>query len=60
MSRDPKKDRLLHRGRHRAARPKTFATEVLAKAWAEAQGIKKYDIVRLDSGLSKKVKVVSK
>ena len=58
MSRDPKKDRLLHRGRHRAPRAKTFSTEALAKTWAEAQGLKKYELVRLDSGLSKKIKVV--
>ena len=49
-----------HRGRHRCVRPKTFLSEVKAKAWANAQGIKAFDVVRLKSGLSKKVKVVPK
>ena len=55
-----KKDQLMHRGRHRAKRPRTFKKEALAKAWADAQGIKKYDLVKLNNGLSKKIKIVSK
>ena len=58
MSRDPKKPILLHRGRHRAPRAKTFSTEAAAKTWAEAQGIKKFELVRLNNGLSKKIQVV--
>ena len=55
-----KKAQLMHRGRHRAKRPRTFKTEALAKAWADAQGIKKYDLVKLNFGLSKKIKILSK
>ncbi len=55
-----KKALLQHRGRHRAKRPRTFKTEAAAKQWAEAQGIKKYEIVRLGLGLSRKLKVVPK
>jgi hypothetical protein len=55
-----KKARLEHRGRHRAKRPQTFHTEAKAKAWAEKKGIKKYDVVRLNNGISRKVKIVVK
>ncbi len=51
---------LRHRGRHRAKRPRTFSTEEKAKTWAQAQGIKNYDIINLNVGLSRKLKVVSK
>ena len=49
-----------HRGRHRAVRPKTFSSEEKAKEWAEAQGMKSFNVVRLNSGISKKVKIVEK
>ncbi len=55
-----KKPQLVHRGRHRAKRPRTFKTEENAKKWADSQGIKKYDVVRLSDGLSKKLKIVPK
>jgi len=43
------------------ARPKTFKTKELAKAWAEKQGIKKYKLVNIKSpeAKTKKVKVVT-
>jgi hypothetical protein len=55
-----KKSRLMHRGRHRKARSKTFSSVELAKKWAESQKLKNYDVVQLRLGLSKKFKVVSK
>lgn len=55
-----KKARLEHRGRHRAKRPKTFKSEALANVYAELKGIKKYDVVRMNSGLSRKLKLVVK
>ena len=60
MSVSHKRDNALNRGRKRSPRPKTFKSEDLANKWAEAQKIKSYDIVRLNMGLSKKVKIVSK
>ena len=50
----------VHRGRRRAVRPKTFSTEKKAQDWAHKKGIKSFDVVRLNSGLSKKLKVVAK
>ncbi|MEK6887143.1 MAG: hypothetical protein AABW88_04905 [Nanoarchaeota archaeon] len=55
-----KREQRCHRGRHRCARPKTFRSEDKAKSWAQKEGIKNFEIVRLRSGLSNKVKVVSK
>lgn len=42
------------------ARPKTFSSEAKAKAWAKKEGIASFEVVRLKSGLSKKVKIVPK
>lgn len=55
-----KRDIVCHAGRHRAKRPRTFSSEDKAKKWAESQGIKNFNIVRLNSGLSKKLKIVKK
>ena len=55
-----KRSTRFHRGRNRAKRPKTFDSEKKAQEWAHKQGIKSFDVVRLNSGLSKKVKVVVK
>jgi hypothetical protein len=43
----------------RATRPKTFSSEDKAKAWAEANGIKKYSLKNLKSAESstKKIRV---
>ncbi len=49
-----------HRGRHRAARSRTFISEDRAKAWAQKEGIKNFEVVRLNSGLSRKLVVVAK
>ena len=51
---------LLHRGRDRAKRPKTFSTEEAAKAWASANKIEKFDLENLknDSAKVKKFRVV--
>ncbi|MFC1697044.1 hypothetical protein ACFL1H_01815 [Nanoarchaeota archaeon] len=48
--------------RVRLVRPKTFKTEESAKAYAEKQGIKSYDIVNIknDEANTKKLKVVPK
>ena len=54
------REAVCHRGRHRLKRPRTFKSEDKAKKWAESQGIKSFDIVRLKSGLSKKLKIVPK
>jgi len=53
-----KRETRCHRGRHRKARAKTFSSEEKAKAWAGSNCIKSFNIVRLNSGLSRKVKVV--
>jgi len=47
--------------RRTRSRSKTFKTEEAAKAWAEKQGLKKYDLVHLKSTGSKikKIKVVT-
>lgn len=55
-----KKVQLLHRGRHRAKRPKTFKSVAKAKAHADASGNKKYEVVQMNYGLSRKFKIVSK
>ena len=44
----------------RKRRPKTFASEALAKAHAEKIGLKKYSIERLNFGISKKFKITEK
>ena len=44
----------------RKRRPKTFASEELAKANAEKRGLKGYKIERLNFGISKKFKVTEK
>ena len=57
------KERYLQRlGRDRKKRPKTFKSAELAKAWAEANGIKSYDLVDLRPAGSKdhKIRVVAK
>ena len=46
-----------HRGTNRAVRPRTFDSEEKAKAWAEAQGIKKYEFVNIKSAESKRKKI---
>ncbi len=54
------REQVCHRGRHRLKRARTFSTEEKAKAWAEKNKIKNFDIVRLNSGLSRKLKIVVK
>jgi hypothetical protein len=46
--------------RNRAKRPRTFKSEDAAKAWAEKQGIKNFELVDLRKGWAntKKIKVV--
>ncbi len=51
---------LLHRGRHRAKRPRTFKSIELATKWASAQGIKAFEVVKMSLGISKKYKIVEK
>jgi hypothetical protein len=53
---------LLHRGRNRKKRPKTFRTEEGAKKWAEEKKMKDYKIINLRNPGSKKnkFKVVKK
>ena len=52
---------LLKRGRKRKKRPKTFKTEASAKAWAEANKIKNYEIEDLKaSSKVKKLRIVVK
>ena len=62
MSIGHNKDRILHRGRERKPRPKTFASEESARRWAEAQGITGYSLVNLKSeaNSSKKIRIVRK
>lgn len=62
MSIRHKRDRIRHRGRERVNRPKTFANEESAKKWADAQGLKDYELVNLrtEESSTKKFKVVSK
>ena len=55
-----KKRSLISRGRRRAKRAKTFASEEKAKAHAQKEGIKNFEVVRLSTGLSRKFKIVSK
>jgi len=43
--------------RKRLPRPKTFKSEESAKAWAEAQGIKNYELKNLRSPESKTKKI---
>ncbi len=47
---------LLHRGRNRKRRPKTFKTEEAARKWAEEKGLKDYKIVNMKNSGSKKSK----
>ena len=49
-----------HRGRHRKDRAKTFINEEKAKAWAQKEGLKSFEVVKINVGLSRKFKVVSK
>ncbi len=60
MSISHKKPILRHRGRNRSARPKTFKSEDAAKAYAAKSGIKSFEVVHLNNGISKKFKIVSK
>ena len=48
--------------RKRKKRPKTFSSEKLAKAWAEKNKIKNYELVNLRIGdrKDKKIKIVVK
>ena len=55
-----KRKLLTHRGRHRKVRPQTFSTEVQAKAYAQKHGMKSFDVVKINIGLSNKFKVVGK
>jgi hypothetical protein len=57
-----RRKRYLPRSRRkpRSERSKTFLTETAAKKWAEDNGIKNYEIKRLNFGLSKKVQIVEK
>ena len=51
---------LLHRGRDRKVRPKTFSSEDAANAWAKANKIEKFELQNLknDSAKVKKFRVV--
>ena len=60
MSTGHGKDRLMHRGRRRAKRARTFASEEKAKTYAQKEGIKSFEVVKLNVGLSRKFKIVSK
>jgi hypothetical protein len=48
--------------RVRSPRPRTFKSEEAAKKWADAQGIKKYELVNLRNSESqtKKIRVIVK
>lgn len=48
---------LLHRGRHRKRRPKTFSTEESAKKWADENGVKDFKIENVKGPFSKKKKL---
>jgi hypothetical protein len=52
MPKNHAKDKLLHRGRNRKKRPKTFNTEEAAKKYAEEQGLKEYKLHNLKSANS--------
>ncbi|MSR86261.1 hypothetical protein EXS74_02605 [Candidatus Woesearchaeota archaeon] len=46
--------------RDRKTRPKTFKTEESAKKWAEAQGLKKFELKNIRIGTKdKKIRVIS-
>lgn len=45
------------KSRKRALRPRTFKTEEAAKAYAEKQGMKKYELVNLRGEFSKEKKL---
>jgi len=62
MSIGHNKDRILHRGRERKPRPKTFASEDSARKWAAAQGIKEYSLFNLrnEASSTKKIRIVRK
>lgn len=46
--------------RERKKRPKTFTSEESAKKWAEAQGIKKFELKNIRIGTKdKKIKVIT-
>jgi len=60
MSTSRKREIRCHRGRHRATRARTFSTEAKAKAYATQEGIKNYDVVKVNFGLSDKLKIVVK
>lgn len=47
----------VNKGRERIKRPKTFKTEEAAKKYAEAKGIKNYQLVNLKSTASKQKKI---
>lgn len=51
---------LRHKKRAKKNRPKTFRTEASAKKYAEFKGIKDYEIVNLQLGNKKKLKIVPK
>lgn len=62
MSYSHKKPILLHRGRCRKRRPKTFKTAEAAKKRAELNGVKSYDIVAIGNpgAKNRKLMVVEK
>ncbi len=46
--------------RERKKRPKTFSSEEIAKKWAEAHGIKKFELKNLRIGTKdKKIRVIA-
>lgn len=45
------------KSRKRSLRPRTFKTEEAAKAYAEKQGMKKYEVVNLRGEFSKEKKL---
>jgi len=63
-TREKRKLGLSHNRRHKKRvkvnKPKTFKTESSAKKYAEALGLKKYEIINLNTEDKKKLKVIPK
>ena len=57
---ESKREVRFHRGRNRKDRPQTFSNVEKANTWASKRGMKGFDVVKINTGLSKKFKVVAK
>jgi hypothetical protein len=55
-----RKSVVKHYGRNRKTRAKTFQSVDAAKKYADANGIKAYELVTLGLGMSSKIKIVQK